>query len=127
MKKVTKLVVIIGMLFLGFCTTYVLAATNATLGTIASNVSGTLENVIKLITAGAYMAGFALTVGALFKFKQHKDNPQQTQLGTAIAMLLVGVSLVFLPSILSTGGETIFGGTKTPATSNGFTNVISGK
>lgn len=80
-----------------------------TLGTVATNVSGTLSNVIKLLTAGAYVAGFGLTVGALFKFKQHKDNPQQVQLGTCIAMLLVGVCLIFLPSIVSTGGATIFG------------------
>lgn len=122
MKKVMKLLIMVWTIFLGCYISYALAA-SANLGTIATNVSGTLTSVIKLITAGAYMAGFALTVGALFKFKQHKDNPQQVQLGTAIAMLLVGVSLVFLPSLLSTGGETIFGTAKTEGSSSGFTNT----
>jgi len=106
---------------LSFYISYAFGETTQTLGNVAANVSGTLSNVIKLLTAGAYVAGFGLTVGALFKFKQHKDNPQQVQLGTCIAMLLVGVCLIFLPSIVSTGGATIFGaGTASEGNIAGF-------
>ena len=107
-KKMFRFLVSVVVSALGFYIPYAFG-TAANLGTVAGNVSSTLSSVIKLLTAGAYVAGFGLTVGALFKFKQHKDNPQQVQLGTCIAMLLVGVCLIFLPSIVSTGGATIFG------------------
>ena len=97
---------------LGFYISYAFGSSGGTqnLGGVAENVRSTLTNVMKLLTAASYVAGFGLTIGALFKFKQHKDNPQQVQLGTCIAMLLIGICLIFLPSIVSTGGATIFGG-----------------
>ena len=113
-----KFVIAVGVSVLGFCATCALAD-SMTIGKVADNVAGSISSLIKLLTAGAYMGGFALTVASLFKFKQHKDNPQQVQLGTCIAMLLIGVSLIFLPSIITTGGETVFGGSQKQATSNG--------
>ncbi|EKE01384.1 MAG: hypothetical protein ACD_21C00147G0003 [uncultured bacterium] len=109
-KKAIKVAMSVGISVLSFYVTYAVAAAASTdLGAVADNVIGVLDNVVKLLTAGSYMAGFGLTVASLFKFKQHKDNPQQVQLGTCITMLLVGVALIFLPSVLSTGGATIFG------------------
>ena len=43
------------------------------------------------------------------KFKQFKDNPQQTPIGTPIVMLLIAILLMFLPSIMTPAGETVFG------------------
>jgi intracellular multiplication protein IcmD len=34
------------------------------------------------------------------KFKQHKDNPTQTPIGTPIALVFIAAALLFLPSIL---------------------------
>ena len=34
---------------------------------------------------------------AIFKFKQHKDNPTQVPVGTPVAMLAISAALVFLP------------------------------
>jgi intracellular multiplication protein IcmD len=107
-KKVIKSIILAAISVLTFYGAYALAD-DINIGTVVTNISGTLTSVMKLITAGSYMAGFALTVGALFKFKQHHTNPQQVQLGTCITMLLVGVALIFLPSVLSTTGTTIFG------------------
>ncbi|MEI8054392.1 MAG: DUF6750 family protein [bacterium] len=105
-KKAVKVAVSIAVSSLSFYVSYALAANN-TIGTVASSVTGTLGSVLQLITAGAYVAGFGLTIGALFKFKQHKENPQQAPLGTCISMLLVGICLIFLPSIISVGGGTL--------------------
>jgi len=99
-KKVVKIVGLV----IGFCVPY---AFGADLGSVASTVTGTLVSVMKLVTAGAYVAGFGLTVAALFKFKAHKENPQQAPLGTCIALLLVGICLIFLPSIVNIGGGTL--------------------
>lgn len=119
-KKTFRFLASVVVSALGFYIPYALGGTAETLGNVATNVQGTLGSVVKLLTAGAYVAGFGLTVGALFKFKQHKDNPQQVQLGTCISMLLVGICLIFLPSIVSTGGATIFGAS---AVSTGQGNI----
>jgi intracellular multiplication protein IcmD len=107
-KKVIKAAVSIVTSSLSFYISYALADGGTTdIGTVASTITNTLSSVLKLVTAGAYVAGFGLTVASLFKFKQHKENPQQAPLGTCVAMLIIGISLIFLPSIISVGGGTL--------------------
>ena len=77
------------------------------IGGVASKVTGNLKDIAKLITAGSYVAGMAFTVGAIVKFKAHKDNPTQIPIGTPIALLFVGAALLFIPSVMSTSGETL--------------------
>lgn len=80
-----------------------------TIGGMASNITSTFGSLAKLITAGSYLAGLGFAVGAIMKFKQHKDNPTQITIGQPIGMLFVAVALLFLPSILSVTGSTMFG------------------
>ena len=61
-------------------------------GSVAASVTGNLANVAKLITAASYVAGMAFAVGAVVKFKAHKDNPTQIPIGTPIALLFVGAA-----------------------------------
>jgi|GEM_PF-2260541 len=82
----------------------------STLGSVADNVETSFTNLTNLITAGSYLAGLGFSTGAILKFKQHKDNPTQIPIGTPIALLFVGAALLFLPSILSVAGTTMFGG-----------------
>lgn len=98
----------------GFISTVLLmqAASAADIGGIASNVTSTMKSVGQLLAAGAYVAGFGLTIAALFKFKAHKENPTQEKLATPIVLLAIGVALIFLPSVITTGGATVFGGTR---------------
>lgn len=71
-KKIIKIILTAGIAILGWYATWVLATGgNMTIGTVAQNVTDTISNIVKLLTAGAYMGGFALTIAALFKFKQH--------------------------------------------------------
>ena len=79
------------------------------LGGIATSVTGSFTAFGKLMVAAAYVAGFALTIAAIFKFKAHKDNPQQVPMGTPIALLAIGIVLVFLPSLFAPAGQTAFG------------------
>lgn len=85
------------------------------IGSMAGAITNTFENIVKLIAGASYIAGFVFSVVALFKFKQHKENPQQVQLGSCVVMLVVGICLVFLPSIIKIGGESIFGSSKSSA------------
>jgi intracellular multiplication protein IcmD len=85
------------------------AASTATLATMASQITGSFTSLTKLITAGSYLAGLGFSIGAIMKFKQHKDNPTQIPIGTPIALVFIAAALLFLPSILSVTGNTMFG------------------
>ena len=86
------------------------AHASLTLGLMASKITGSFTQLTKLITAGSYLAGLGFSIGAIMKFKQHKDNPTQIPIGTPIALVFIAAALLFLPSILSITGQTMFGG-----------------
>jgi intracellular multiplication protein IcmD len=85
------------------------AAASVSLGTMASSITGTFTAVGNLITAGSYVGGLAFSIGAIMKFKQHKDNPTQITIGTPIALVFISAALLFLPTILNVTGSTMFG------------------
>ena len=95
-------------LALVFCAGDAMAA-GLTLGGMASNVIQSFTSLTKLVTASAYLAGMGFAVGAIIKFKAHKDAPQQTPIGQPIGLLMVAAALLFLPTILSMAGATMFG------------------
>lgn len=63
----------------------------------------------RLITATSYIAGIGFGVGAILKFKQHKDNPTQIPIGTPIAMTFIAASMLFFTSVLGVSGASLFG------------------
>lgn len=79
------------------------------MGGMASSITSSFTGLTKLITAGSYLAGLAFSIGAIAKFKQHKDNPTQIPIGTPIALVFIAAALLFLPTILSVAGYTMFG------------------
>ncbi|HHT0595041.1 TPA: type IV secretion protein IcmD [Legionella anisa] len=85
------------------------AAEVVSLGAMAETITGSFTSLAKLITAGAYLAGLGFSIGAIMKFKQHKDNPTQIPIGTPIALVFISAALLFLPSILGVTGTTMFG------------------
>lgn len=117
-KKTLKSVIAFGVGMIGFWVTKVFAQTTQDIAAIANQVSSTFSSLGQLMTATAYLAGFGLVIFAIFKFKQHKDNPQQVPMGTPITMLLIGIALIFLPNIIMPAGTSIFG---SGATAGGFT------
>nr|WP_241030200.1 type IV secretion protein IcmD [Legionella anisa] len=86
------------------------AAAGQSIGNMASTITSSFTNLTKLITAGSYLAGLGFSIGAIMKFKQHKDNPTQIPIGTPIALVFIAAALLFLPSILGVTGVTMFGG-----------------
>lgn len=84
-------------------------ASGNTIGTMADSMVGSFTSIAKLITAGSYLAGLGFSIGAIMKFKQHKDNPTQIPIGTPIALVFIAAALLFLPSILKVTGQTMFG------------------
>lgn len=97
---------VICLLFTG-----VAQADTQTLGAVAEAMTSAMQNLAKLITAGSYVAGFGFAVGAILKFKAHKDNPTQIPVGTPIALLFIAAALIFLPTLFGVLGQTMFGTT----------------
>lgn len=104
-RGLTKLVSVGLFMFAG-----VASASDLTLGGMASSITSSFESLTKLITAASYLAGLGFSIGAIMKFKQHKDNPTQIPIGTPIALVFIAAALLFLPSILDVAGATMFGG-----------------
>jgi hypothetical protein len=100
---------------------------NGGISGVAANVTAGLGSVAKLITAASYVAGMAFAVGAVVKFKAHKDNPTQIPIGTPIALLFVGAALIFIPSVYKVSGATLFGGSGSVGGVSGVTSFGAGK
>ncbi|MCD8525204.1 MAG: type IV secretion protein IcmD [Gammaproteobacteria bacterium] len=92
------------------------------LGSVADNVTNTFDSIAKMITAASYIAGLGFAVGAILKFKAHKDNPQQITVGVPIALMFVAAALIFLPSMFEVAGNTLFGSTSGYAGVTGITD-----
>jgi intracellular multiplication protein IcmD len=97
-----------------------LAAGDQDLQAVATNVTENLGAVGKLISAASYVAGVGFALAGIIKLKAHQEQPTQVHLSAPIVLIVVAAGLIFLPSLIQTAGETIFGGGgKTSAGSKG--------
>ena len=96
------------------------------IGSLADNVRGNFGALAELITAGSYIAGFGFILASIFKFKSHKDNPTQIPIGTPIALLFIGAAMVFLPSLISSAGSSVFGASGTTGGISGVQSLKKG-
>ncbi|HVV69314.1 MAG TPA: type IV secretion protein IcmD [Gammaproteobacteria bacterium] len=107
-SKIKK--VLLGLGVLGFFAVSQAALADAkALGDLALTATSSFSGLGKLLFAISYVCGFGLAVIAIFLFKKHRDNPQQTALGVPVGMLVIGVGLIFLPTLLGSAGMTLFG------------------
>lgn len=122
-KQLILLIVSIGLLLMAGS----IYASNVTLGNMASSITDSFKSITKMVTGGCYIAGLAFSVTAILQFKQHKDNPTQVTIGKPIALVFVAAALLFMPSVLSVAGYTMFGssgGTVAGSTGMEFTGKI---
>lgn len=113
--KISLLLSTILILFYGgfaFAQPAPIGGDTSTIGGIAKQITTSFGDIGRLMIAVAYLAGFGFVIASIFKFKQHKDNPTQIPMGTPLAMLVIGIALIFLPSFIGPAGSTIFGGTE---------------
>ncbi len=95
-----------------------LGSNNADEGGIKSlfqNVYSNFDQLATLLGGSAYVAGLIFVVAAMMKVKQHRDNPTQVPIATGLIYLLAGVGLIFLPTTLQEGANTIFTSVNTEA------------
>ena len=100
-----KSLVVLGLL----CSTVILADNTQTIGFMARTLRSNFDRIGSLMIAVSYVAGIGFGITSIFKFKQHKDNPQQVPIGTPFAMMAISVLLIFLPTIYMPAGTSIFG------------------
>ncbi|HLB42400.1 MAG TPA: type IV secretion protein IcmD [Gammaproteobacteria bacterium] len=118
MKKVILLLLAFGCILTGV---EAWAAVSG-VGSVAAQVTTQFADIARFITALAYIAGMAFVVGALVKFKAHKDNPTQIPIGTPIALLFIGAALIFAPTIFKVAGVTML---TSGAKAGGVTGITS--
>jgi len=60
--------------------------------TAAEDIVEKFSDLTTLITATSYIAGLGFAVGAILKFKMHKDNPTQVPIGTPVALVALAAA-----------------------------------
>jgi intracellular multiplication protein IcmD len=70
--------------------------------------SALTNNVSRLITAGSYLAGLGFSIGAIMKFKQHRDNPTQIPIGTPIALTFIAAAILLFPTLMADTDNNLF-------------------
>ena len=80
-------------------------STMQTTTTPSSKIYDSFESLTKLITAASYLAGLGFAVGAIMKFKMHKDDPKQMPVGQPLGLILIAGTLYFTSSV--SGNEAV--------------------
>ena len=116
--------VLFALIFVGGLYAAQAIAAENNLGNLASGVTGSFTGIGSLMIATSYLAGIGFAIAAIFKFKQHRDNPTQIPIGTPLALLIIGIVLIFFPGIIKPAGTTIFGSSNTAGGFSGNTNLL---
>ena len=99
-----------------------------TVGNIIINANDAWSGMTNIFSAIAWIVGAALGCIAIFKFKDHVDNPQQTPLSAGVKRMLAGGMLLSLPFSLQAMRGSLFGAQGVGSNSimaTGWTNVTS--
>lgn len=123
--KIFSFLAIIGS-FLFVSSAFADATADVGIAKVAGNITDAFKGLGQLMIAISYLAGIGFTIASIFKFKQHKDNPTQIPMGTPIALLGVGIILIFLPAIVGPIGETIFGTATYQSSAGGYKGTGGG-
>ena len=99
-------------LFLGM-TLCLIAVTSsaADAGTVASNASDILDNIIAIIMAILYIAAMGVFISATMKYRIHRQNPQQIPLSTPLTELILAIVLAAIPTVSKITNGQLFSST----------------
>lgn len=81
--------------------------TTKDLGDVSTDITQSFKGISTLIVSVSTLAGLGFGVAAVFKFKQHRDNPTQVPLGQPLALLAIAVLLLWINYILQSAGGTL--------------------
>lgn len=78
------------------------------LGDAAVGLTDSMGYLVQFMTSISYVIGFAFGVGAILKYKIHRDSPNQVSLAVPIVLIFLCLALVFMPMVFAAYGKTIF-------------------
>lgn len=97
-----------------------------TISTIATNVTTHVNAIANILSISAYIAGVGFALSGILQFKTHKENPQQVPLSKPVMMIIIAAALLFLPTVLTIAGNSLFGHNATSAAKAGGAKNLSG-
>lgn len=123
-KSIIPKILLFTVLFLFFSSMVYASGTNddKSLGDLADIMIGNLDPIVRLLSGLSYVIGIGFALVALLKFKQHKDNPQQTPLSNPVLMIFIAAAMIWLPQTFGAVATSVFGTTDGATGSGGFTN-----
>jgi intracellular multiplication protein IcmD len=120
----TRTEMLVGVMLLGLST---LAIAEGDLTAMATTITTQANAVAKLLSVLSYVAGVGFAMAGILQLKAHKENPQQVPLSKPVVMIVVAACLLFLPTILTTAGASLFGASATSAATAGGGAGLSGQ
>ena len=79
------------------------------LGGVAANITGIIAYLGQFLTAIAFIIAFGFAIGAIVKYKSHRDNPQMISLREPITMVILCLAFIALGFVSLFVGHNIFG------------------
>jgi intracellular multiplication protein IcmD len=104
----------------------IIAAEHSTISAVVTSITVQVNAIANLLSIVAYIAGVCLFLSGILQFKTHKENPQQVPLSKPIVIIMVASALLFLPTVLTIAGNSLFGHNATSAATVGGTKNLSG-
>jgi intracellular multiplication protein IcmD len=120
MKKVILCLMALATLAVGGLAVAATCATTSGIALVACRVVNNLSGIGTLLLGTSYIAGMAFGIGAIVKFKAHKENPTQVPLSQGIVLLFVGAALIGIPSVYKLTTKTLFASGYTTAPVSGM-------
>jgi intracellular multiplication protein IcmD len=95
------------------------------IGGMAAHVTNAMNSIARLIGSLSYIIGLCFFLGALLKFKQHRDNPTQVPVGTPFTYFGIAILMIFMPMLITESGKTVFSSNLSTGgvSGSGFTNI----
>lgn len=130
LKKITKKLsyILIGLIFVlygavSFAAEGAPGTKEQGLAAIFDNLSESFPGFTALIFQLSIIVGLCFAVAAIFKFKQHKDNPAQVTVGQPIGLLLLAGAVMWLPFVIQTIGASLTGKSSTDNLKQGMSVI----
>ncbi len=82
------------------------ASTDATVETIANTIIREIDGMPDFLSAFSYVAGVALGIKALLKFKEHNESKGQVKMSIPIILIVASALFLGLPTVLRIGIDT---------------------
>lgn len=114
LQSINKVISIVGFLSLFFYSCSANAALNLGLNaaTMVVNIAGSVPNLMRLVTAIAYVMGFVFLLKGIMALKHVGESRTQMSrehsMREPLILLFVGAALLFLPSTIMYGTDTFW-------------------